>query len=102
VDRKQSIADESVKGVYRFLASPYAVRAGNVLWRIMSDFQRTRSARSVPVELMQARIEQLEGRLDVLQAKIEGLSEMVARQEVKAKPAAKKRKPRRAKKEAGK
>lgn len=102
MDRKQTIADESVRGFYRFLRSPYAVRAGNVLWRAMSDFRRARSSGAIPVELMEARVEQLESRLEVLRAKIDALTEMLTALEAKAAPAKKKRAPGKARKKAEK
>ena len=72
-----SLTDESIRGLDRLLSSPHLMRVANHLWRAMSELRHARAAAGTPPDVVLARLDRLETRLEVLQTKIASLESLL-------------------------
>jgi hypothetical protein len=76
---KKDLSDRMVKELYQVTSSEHFARLSAVLWRLMSEFQRTKGPPGDRMAVLEARLEQLEQKAGGLATKLAGLEEMVGR-----------------------
>ena len=74
---KKDLSDRVVKELYQAMSSQHFARLSAVFWRLMNEWQRTRTPSGDRMEVLEARFEQLERKAGGLQTKLDALEELL-------------------------
>ena len=86
-----------VKELYQVMSSEHFARLSGVFWKLLNEWQQAKASSGNEMEVLEARIEQMEQTLGRLQAKLEALEELLVKRKRPApkksrkKPAGKKK-----------
>lgn len=87
---KKEVTDRMVKELYQVMSSEHFARLSGVFWKLLNEWQQAKASSGGEMEVLEARIEQMEQTLGRLQTKLEALEELLAKK--KSPPRGKSRK----------
>ncbi len=78
---KQKLADGTIKQLFELMSSPHFMQLSNAMWRQLNDRQLAKLGATAEWEGITGRLQQLEQRAELLNAKLDALQSLVSKRE---------------------